>query len=242
MTTTAVAALLTTVLTATAGPLAAKEMISSAQQVPTFEGTIDLEFGELDGEDPYLFSRIESIVEDANGRIIVADLQSHEVRVFDPDGRFVFRFGGAGEGPGELTDPCCLAFGPDGLLWVRESVRYSAFELGPESARYERGLRIAHTGVGMVAPVTFDALGRLVDIGPIYSSPSGLRMVRLHRNTDGAVDTVMMARTADYGSRKRVLRAMICARPMSTRDRRWWRAIAGPSVSTRAPFRGSPNW
>ena len=101
--------------------------------------------------------------------------------------------GGAGEGPGELTDPCCLAFGPDGLLWVRESVRYSAFELGPESARYERGLRIAHTGVGMVAPVTFDALGRLVDIGPIYSSPSGLRMVRLHRNPDGAVDTVGMA-------------------------------------------------
>ena len=198
MTTTAVTALLTTALTtttalATAGPLAAKEMIGSAQQVPTFEGTINLEFGELDGEDPYLFSRIESIVEDAGGRIIVADLQSHEVRVFDPDGRFVFRFGGAGEGPGELTDPCCLAFGPDGLLWVRESVRYSAFELGPESARYEQGLRIAHTGVGMVAPVTFDALGRLVDIGPIYGSPSDLQMARLHRNTDGAVDTVMMA-------------------------------------------------
>ena len=166
---------------------------SGPPQVPTFEGTIELEFGEITGEDPYLFSRIESIVEDASGRLIVADLQAHEVRVFDPDGRFLFLFGGEGEGPGDLTYPCCVAFGPDGLLWVRESTRYSAFELGPESARYERGLRIAHSGIGMVAPVTFDAGGGLVDIGPIGGPESGSVMARLHRNTDGAVDTVHLA-------------------------------------------------
>lgn len=164
-------------------------------QVPVFEGTIDLEFGEVTGEDPYLFSRIESIAEDADGRLIVADLQAHEVRVFDPDGRFLYRFGGGGDGPGDLTHPCCLAFGPDGLLWVRESARYSAFALGPEGARYERGLRVAHTGIGMVAPVTFDHTGRLVDIGPVRDSdgtPWAL-MARLHRHRDGSVDTVRMA-------------------------------------------------
>ena len=169
---------------------------SGPPRIPTFEGTIELEFGELTGEDPYLFSRIESIVEDANGRLIVADLQAHEVRVFDPDGRFVFLFGGAGEGPGDLTNPCCLAIGPDGLLWVRESSRYSVFALGPESARYERGLRVGHAGIGMVAPVTFDAAGRLVDIGPIRDAEStslASLMARLHRSADGAVDTVVMA-------------------------------------------------
>ena len=163
-------------------------------QVPIFEGTIELEFGEIAGEDPYLFSRIESIVADADGRLIVADLQAHEVRVFDRGGRFLYLFGGEGEGPGDLTGPCCLAFGgPDGLLWVRESVRYSAFALGPESARYERGLRIAHVGIGMVAPVTFDAYGRLVDIGVIQDPEGNPRMARLHRYRDGAVDTVRMA-------------------------------------------------
>ncbi len=166
---------------------------SSRHQIPTFEGTIDLEFGEITGEDPYLFSRIESIVEDADGRLIVADLLAHEVRVFDPGGRFLFLFGGEGEGPGDLTHPCCLAFGPEGLLWVRESVRYSAFLLERGRARYERGLRIAHSGIGMVSPVTFDAGGGLVDIGPVGGPESGSLMARLHRKPHGAVDTVRMA-------------------------------------------------
>ena len=86
----------------------------SPGDVPTFHGTVDLEFGEIEGEDPYLFTRIESIVEDTRGRLLVADLQSHEVRVFGSEGDFQFRFGGQGEGPGELTQPCCLAFGPEG--------------------------------------------------------------------------------------------------------------------------------
>ena len=139
----------------------------SPGDVPTFHGTVDLEFGEIEGEDPYLFTRIESIVEDRRGRLLVADLQSHEVRVFGSEGDFQFRFGGQGEGPGELTRPCCLTFGPKGKLWVRESTRYSVFRLDGVSAEYDGGARIAHVGIGMVAPITFDAEGRLVDIGSL---------------------------------------------------------------------------
>ena len=139
----------------------------SPGDVPTFHGTVDREFGEIEGEDPYLFTRIESIVEDTRGRLLVADLQSHEVRVFGSEGDFQFRFGGQGEGPGELTQPCCLAFGPEGKLWVRESTRYSVFRLDGASAEYDGGARIAHVGIGMVAPITFDAEGRLVDIGSL---------------------------------------------------------------------------
>ncbi|MCY3705703.1 MAG: 6-bladed beta-propeller, partial [Gammaproteobacteria bacterium] len=138
----------------------------SPNDVPIFHGVVDLEIGEIEGEDPYLLTRIESIVEDARGRLIVADLQSHDVRIFGSEGDFLFRFGGQGEGPGELTQPCCLAFGPDGNLWVREASRYSVFRLAGAGAEYDRGVRIAHGGVGMVAPVTFDTEGRLVDIGP----------------------------------------------------------------------------
>ena len=145
---------------------------TASPEVPIFEASIDLEIGEIDGDDPYLFTRIESIVEDASGRLIVADLQSHEVRVFGPEGDFLFHFGGQGEGPGELRYPCCLAFGPDSELWVRESTRYSAFRLEAASAEYASGLRIAHSGVGMVSPVSFDAEGRLVDIGPV-NGPGG---------------------------------------------------------------------
>lgn len=161
-------------------------------EVPTFQGAVDLEFGEIDGDDPYLFTRIESLVEDAGGRLIVADLQSHEVRVFSSEGAFLFRFGGQGEGPGELTQPCCLAFGPDGALWVRESTRYSVFRLNGASAEYDHGVSIAHTGHGMVAPITFDAEGRLIDIGSL-STDDGAVMARLHHGPEGVVDTVRMA-------------------------------------------------
>ena len=164
----------------------------SSDEIPTFEGSVDLEIGEIVGDDPYLFTRIGSIVEDPGGRPVVADVQSHEVRVFGPEGRFLFRFGGQGEGPGELTQPCCLAFGPDGALWVRESTRYSVFRLSAASADFDRTVRIAHASVGLVAPVTFDAEGRLVDIGAIRVD-GGPVTARLHQGPDGAVDTVRMA-------------------------------------------------
>ncbi|MYH48786.1 MAG: hypothetical protein F4151_04475 [Gammaproteobacteria bacterium] len=164
----------------------------SPNDVPIFHGVVDLEIGEIEGEDPYLLTRIESIVEDARGRLIVADLQSHDVRIFGSEGDFLFRFGGQGEGPGELTQPCCLAFGPDGALWVREASRYSVFRLAGAGAEYDRGVRIAHGGVGMVAPVTFDTEGRLVDIGPV-TTDDGPVVARFHHAPGGAVDTVPLA-------------------------------------------------
>ena len=186
----------------------------SPDAVPAFQGTVDLEFGELDGDDPFLFTRIESIVEDPGGRLIVADLQSNEVRVFDPEGGFLFRFGGPGEGPGELTSPCCLAFGPDGALWVRESTRYSAFRLDDASAQYDRGLRIAHSGVGMVSPITFDAEGRLVDIGLVGGPEGGSVMARLHRSPGGVVDTVVMADPERQGTGSTTVERMFGETPV----------------------------
>ena len=57
-------------------------------EIPIFEGAVDLEIGEVEGEDPYLFTTIGSVVEDDRGRMIVADYQTHEVRVFERGVRF----------------------------------------------------------------------------------------------------------------------------------------------------------
>ena len=54
-----------------------------------------------DGTD-ILFGSIRSMVVLPSGRLAVADEHSAVVSVFDPDGQFVHRFGGRGEGPGEV--------------------------------------------------------------------------------------------------------------------------------------------
>lgn len=163
-------------------------------EVPTYEGTIDLEIGAMDGDDPYLFSRIEAVAADERGRMIVADRQSNEIRVFEPDGVFAFHLGGYGEGPGELTDICCVEFGPDGDLWVRESERFSVFRLGETDAEYQMGLRSPQMGVtGVMAPFTFDELGRLVAIGHVYDDDGVSLDTRYRVLRDGTVDTLVMA-------------------------------------------------
>lgn len=162
--------------------------------VPTFEGAIDLEIGEMDGDDPYLFSIIEAVAADERGRMIAADRQSNEIRVFEPGGVFAFHFGGYGEGPGELTDICCVEFGPDGDLWVRESERFSVFRLGETGAEYQRGLRSPQMGViGVRAPFTFDEQGRLVAVGHLYGDDGVSFDVRYRVRPGGTVDTLTMA-------------------------------------------------
>ena len=163
-------------------------------EVPTFEGTIDLEIGRLDGDDPYLFSYILDVAADEQGRVIVADRDATEIRVFEPDGSFAFLFGGPGEGPGEFGDLCCMEFGPTGELWVRESARYSAFVLGPAGAEYHRGLRTLHPGqVGLMDPFTFDMDGYLVSVGPVRGDGDASLHARLRLHPDGVVDTMIMA-------------------------------------------------
>ncbi len=62
----------------------------------------DLSIGSADGGDAYLFSRIDDITIGTDGRIYVLTSRVGPIRVFDPDGAFLFEFGVDGQGPGEL--------------------------------------------------------------------------------------------------------------------------------------------
>lgn len=64
--------------------------------------TLELEIGELEGDEPYLFGDPVSAVRLPDGRVVVADDQVADIRVFGPAGEFVQRIGRRGEGPGEF--------------------------------------------------------------------------------------------------------------------------------------------
>ena len=174
---------------------------AAAPDVPTYEGAIDIEIGKLDGDDPYLFSDIMDVVADDAGRVIVVDRQASEIRVFEPDGDFAFSFGGPGEGPGELSEPSRLQFGPDGELWVRESVRYSVFRLDAANAEFKRVLRSLTPGhIGVRDQFTFDGDGQLVAIGPVRGADDASLEARLRLGHDGVVDTVILADSERQGA------------------------------------------
>ena len=59
--------------------------------------------GVLEGEDSYMLYRAFSSVILPDGRIVVANAGSNELRVFDPSGNHVATWAGRGEGPGEFT-------------------------------------------------------------------------------------------------------------------------------------------
>ena len=158
--------------------------------VPAFEGTVDLEIGELEGDDPYLFTRVFAIAADPAGRILVADGPAHEVRVFDSGGDFLFSLGGEGDGPGEFRRPFRLGFSPEGELWVGQEPRYTAFELEDVGARYIRTVRRPFAGQLGGQPVVFDAEGRLVDLGRLPDAEGRFVDGRIHLNPDGSADTV----------------------------------------------------
>ncbi len=60
--------------------------------------------GEVDGAEPYLLSRVQDATMLHDGRIVVVNGGTEELRVFDSDGIHQATWGGQGDGPGEFRD------------------------------------------------------------------------------------------------------------------------------------------
>ncbi len=89
----------------------------------------EYQVGELDGEEPYLFTTIEGARQLPDGRVVVVDRSSCELRFFGTDGVFLERTGGRGEGPGEFRQYCALAPSADvDSLFVYDIGRLSVFD------------------------------------------------------------------------------------------------------------------
>ena len=65
---------------------------------------------------PDEFGHVSSVTTDEDGNVWVADAQSHDIRVFRPDGSLLRRIGREGQGPGEFLSLYSLAWVGDVLL------------------------------------------------------------------------------------------------------------------------------
>ena len=86
-------------------------------------------------DDPYLFGNVMSFAATPDGTLLVADNLAGEIRVFDPDGGFLRRFGGKGEGPGEFALLAGVVWDQASeIAWVADAThrRFMAFTIDGE--------------------------------------------------------------------------------------------------------------
>jgi hypothetical protein len=67
-----------------------------------------LSIGVLEGEEHYIFGNLAGAVRLSDGRIVVANRATNQIRYFDAAGKFLYASGRAGEGPGEFREPFYL--------------------------------------------------------------------------------------------------------------------------------------
>ncbi|MBI5394575.1 MAG: 6-bladed beta-propeller [Verrucomicrobia bacterium] len=133
----------------------------------------------------------------AGDRLYVADAVAHGVAVFDLRGKFLFRFGKRGSGPGEFNFPSHIAADSNGRLYVTDSMngRVEMFDgegrfqgmvgsLGDTSGHFSRPKGVAVDALFDNIQI-FDQQGRfLLDIGKAGSEtgefwlPAGIAISR----------------------------------------------------------------
>jgi hypothetical protein len=138
---------------------------------PSLQGGIELTIGGVDEtRDAYIFGNVNGLALLEDGRILVADNTTHDVRAFGPDGRHLFTFGRVGAGPGDLQRPCCITSGPDRRLWIRDvgNRRYSLFELDSRQATFVRTIRgIVASPRALPDRIQWNERGLIIDIGQL---------------------------------------------------------------------------
>ena len=65
------------------------------------EPTVDI--GVLDGAPEYQLFRVRAALTLSDGRIVVSNSGTQQLRLYDPQGRYLVTAGGPGEGPGEFA-------------------------------------------------------------------------------------------------------------------------------------------
>lgn len=170
--------------------------VGGVDDVPLRHAEVDLRIGSVEGEGADLFGSVSGLELDAAGRIYVSDIQAHEIRVFREDGTHSFTIGRHGSGPGEMDSPCCLAFAPDGRLWVRDNgnARYVGFAVGQDGAEPVATARMNHGDANRHVTTTFSADGHLIDIGTRPDPSTGEpQTVLFHLGESGEVEREVIA-------------------------------------------------
>jgi hypothetical protein len=97
-----------------------------------------VEIGGEDVAEEYQLYGVAGVLKLEDGRILVGNRGTHEIRYYDPQGRFLESVGHEGAGPGEFRELSSVQrFGPDSLLiWDPRNYRYAVFDVDGNFGRH----------------------------------------------------------------------------------------------------------
>jgi hypothetical protein len=158
-----------------------------------------LEIGVEEGEEPYQLSRVFDAMRLPDGRILVGNSSTSEIRVFDREGKFLKSVGRKGNGPGEFGELSSVRFWrlADGTLlgYDNGNLRVHHFD---STLAYQRTVRIESTKDGLRAflqGVFGDGSWQMLALVPELKNEPGTylrsaqQFVRFH--PDGTPDTTL---------------------------------------------------
>ena len=109
-----------------------------------------LAVGALEGDGYEVVGQIVDIEVDSDGNMYVLDSEFSEVRVYSPEGAFLYAIGGPGEGPGDFSSPRHLEVSPSGSIVVADRTReISVFEIAGETYRLAETVPLPFAPNGM---------------------------------------------------------------------------------------------
>jgi hypothetical protein len=169
----------------TAGASIARGVWKDLSQVPTFMGEERAEFPGAND----LFGDIDGLEAGPGESVYVVDRLAHQVFQLDSLGKVLRVLGGAGNGPGELVDPCCPVVTGDSMLWVNSprDRRVDGFPIEPSTGPPKRITVRGASGVPTRDRVGVRRDGTMV-LNIIESSAPGVyELVMLHVGVDGVL-------------------------------------------------------
>ncbi len=163
----------------------------------------EVEIGTLEGAEEYQLFQVSAALRLPDGRIVVGNGGTKELRLYDAAGRFVKRRGREGEGPGEFGAVGAVGIAGDSLyVFDVELARVSVFDL---EGAFSRSYPVRVPGIAFPYPVgVLDDGGWVLVSGFVFSSQDIAAVVRdtslvVHLRADGtAADTLGRFPTIEF--------------------------------------------
>jgi hypothetical protein len=205
-----------------------------------------------DGEEPYMLSRVFDALRLPDGRILVGNSATSEIRVFDRQGKFLKSVGRKGNGPGEFGELSSVRFWrlADGSLLGYDggNLRVHLFD---STFAYQRTVRIESTRDGLRAflqGVFADGAWQMLALAPELKNEPGtyLRSAQqfVRFNPDGTPDTTLRrveGRTRfvhQFGSITHFPFVPFTAEPLAAAGEHFWVVNGGASELEQRNLRG----